>query len=297
MLGDKVLNGTVPTVCNYPLPLDSLEEDPSEIAWLYGLVIRDGCYATANPTVCVGLDEKELVEKAATIINNLGYETKIVRRERGIKGNYYELRVLKGKTLSKRFIRAFGGINKKERTLSPWLINSEVSVYFLAGMIDADGHIHEHAGKVRVQLGTTNETLSLQTMFLAQSLYLHPKMYAGLYGAGTDKIRYSCEFEIPEYLANKLQCQKKREKALQYPSSKINMPKYVEIIKITPLNTSMKSYCLETETDKFDINGVNSHNCRTRVLPNIYDPEHQTPVGRGNIAFTTINLPKIALLS
>lgn len=37
--------------------------------------------------------------------------------------------------------------------------------------------------------------------------------------------------------------------------------------------------------------------CRTRVLPNIYDPKHQTPVGRGNIAFTTINLPKIALLS
>lgn len=37
--------------------------------------------------------------------------------------------------------------------------------------------------------------------------------------------------------------------------------------------------------------------CRTRVLPNVYDPEHQTPVGRGNIAFTTINLPKIALLS
>lgn len=37
--------------------------------------------------------------------------------------------------------------------------------------------------------------------------------------------------------------------------------------------------------------------CRTRVLPNIYDPEHQTPVGRGNIAFTTMNLPMIALLS
>lgn len=37
--------------------------------------------------------------------------------------------------------------------------------------------------------------------------------------------------------------------------------------------------------------------CRTRVLPNTYDPEHQTPVGRGNIAFTTMNLPMIALLS
>lgn len=297
VLGDKVLNGTIPSVQSYPLPLDSLREDPSEIAWLYGLVIRDGCYATANPTICVGLDEKELLEKAAAIINNLGYETKIVRRERGIKGNYYELRVLKGKSLTERFIRAFRGINKKERTLSPWFINSVDSAYFLAGMIDADGHIHEHAGTVRVQLGTTNETLSLQTMFLAQSLKLHPKMYVASYGAGANKLRYSCEFEIPSYLANKLQCHKKKEKALQYPSSKINMPKYVEVTKIVPLSTSMKSYCLETETDRFDINGVNSHNCRTRVLPNIYDPEHQTPVGRGNIAFTTMNLPMIALLS
>lgn len=297
VLGDRVLNGTIPFVQSYPLPLDSFREDPSEIAWLYGLVIRDGCYATANPTICVGLDEKELLEKAAAIINNLGYETKIVKRERGIKGNYYELRVLKGKSLTERFIRAFKGINKKERTLSPWLINSVDSVYFLAGMIDADGHIHEHAGTVRVQLGTTNETLSLQTMFLAQSLQLHPKMYVASYGAGANKLRYSCEFEIPSHLANKLQCHKKKEKALQYPSSKINMPKYVEVTKIVSLSTSIKSYCLETETDRFDINGVNSHNCRTRVLPNVYDPEHQTPVGRGNIAFTTINLPKIALLS
>ena len=70
------------------------------------------------------------------------------------------------------------------------------------------------------------------------------------------------------------------------------------ITKITPLkHYKSKSYCLETTSDRFDVNGIVSNNCRTRVLPNIYDPEHQTPVGRGNIAFTTINLPKIALLS
>lgn len=35
--------------------------------------------------------------------------------------------------------------------------------------------------------------------------------------------------------------------------------------------------------------------CRTRVIGNVYDPERETTYGRGNLSFTTINLPKIAL--
>ena len=35
--------------------------------------------------------------------------------------------------------------------------------------------------------------------------------------------------------------------------------------------------------------------CRTRVIGNINGPE--TPVGRGNLSFTTINLPLIAIES
>lgn len=37
--------------------------------------------------------------------------------------------------------------------------------------------------------------------------------------------------------------------------------------------------------------------CRTRVISNIYDPEHQTTGGRGNLSFTSINLPRIAIKS
>ena len=72
-----------------------------------------------------------------------------------------------------------------------------------------------------------------------------------------------------------------------------------KVVKVEKLDNTFgsKSYCLETSSDHFDVDNFVSNNCRTRVLPNIYDPEHQTPVGRGNIAFTTINLPKIALLS
>ncbi len=37
--------------------------------------------------------------------------------------------------------------------------------------------------------------------------------------------------------------------------------------------------------------------CRTRVAGNSYDPERETIYGRGNLSFTTVNLPRIALRS
>jgi ribonucleoside-triphosphate reductase len=37
--------------------------------------------------------------------------------------------------------------------------------------------------------------------------------------------------------------------------------------------------------------------CRTRVLGNVYDPENEISFGRGNLSFTSINLPRIAIKS
>ena len=37
--------------------------------------------------------------------------------------------------------------------------------------------------------------------------------------------------------------------------------------------------------------------CRTRVIGNVYDPSREIVYGRGNLSFTTINLPRIALRS
>ena len=35
--------------------------------------------------------------------------------------------------------------------------------------------------------------------------------------------------------------------------------------------------------------------CRTRVIGNVHDPERQTTCGRGNLSFTSINLPRLAI--
>jgi anaerobic ribonucleoside-triphosphate reductase len=56
-------------------------------------------------------------------------------------------------------------------------------------------------------------------------------------------------------------------------------------------------YDFETSTDKFDIGDIVSHNCRTRVIGNSYDTGHQQVTGRGNLFFTTLNLPYLALLA
>ena len=35
--------------------------------------------------------------------------------------------------------------------------------------------------------------------------------------------------------------------------------------------------------------------CRTRVIGNVYDPSREICNGRGNLSFTTINLPRLAI--
>ena len=35
--------------------------------------------------------------------------------------------------------------------------------------------------------------------------------------------------------------------------------------------------------------------CRTRVMGNVFDPDREVTPGRGNLSFTSINLPRLAI--
>ena len=37
--------------------------------------------------------------------------------------------------------------------------------------------------------------------------------------------------------------------------------------------------------------------CRTRVMGNVYDPTREIAPGRGNLSFTSINLPRLGIVS
>lgn len=56
---------------------------------------------------------------------------------------------------------------------------------------------------------------------------------------------------------------------------------------------TMDSYDIGTATGSFVGSDIIMHNCRTRVYENRFGDK--TSIGRGNLSFTTINLPKIAM--
>ena len=56
-------------------------------------------------------------------------------------------------------------------------------------------------------------------------------------------------------------------------------------------------YDFETGNHHFDSNTQTLHNCRTRVIGNVWDSNNEITPGRGNLSFTTINLPKLAILA
>ena len=82
---------------------------------------------------------------------------------------------------------------------------------------------------------------------------------------------------------------------------------YYENCLLEKVNDKLIGYDVETESDRFNIYveendsssliGLVSHNCRTRVMGNIYDPTKEVTGSRGNLSFTTINLPRLGILA
>ena len=71
----------------------------------------------------------------------------------------------------------------------------------------------------------------------------------------------------------------------------------LEIVDIEESDYVGDSYDLETESDTFDISGIRSHNCRTRLARSVFKESDKTSVKRGNISFTSINLPRLGILA
>lgn len=272
--------------------------DP-EIAWALGLIICDGAY-NSSLAVCVGLDEEDIADKYISVVKNkFGFDLHKIYQNRGIKGNYLQISLVPGQSsreFKQKLFRTFGGWNKIERRLPKSLFswNRESRLSFLAGMIDADGHIHKV--KSRISLGSTNKELALEQLLLVQSLGYSAKCYLNHYRGSHDKknIRYKIEFPFTKEIKDVLASSKKKIRVNTCPN--FITPTHVEVSSIEVLgNLNKFSYDVETESDYFDVSGIISHNCRTRVVGNIHDPSKEIFTGRGNLSFTSINLPRLAI--
>ena len=290
-------------------------QDVSEdLMWLLGAVLCDGGGMSQNSVDCYfGMDERDVVDNMSRIVaenkNAWGMrDTANVRDvHRGEKGDYYVVHI-GGTECANTLSKLFGGGVKNERNVPAFVFNAsyEARNAFLAGMVDADGYIAmRKMGKgrgLRVQIGSVNKELAYQQAALAASLGMPAKIYDNVYDetdSGDAKHRYKVEFGASHDLLMAMHCSKKKK----YAYDKAKYPMYVDCpavvgvasIEDLPDRSGEYSYDVETESDYFDVCGIVSHNCRTRVMGNVNGPE--TTSMRGNLSFITVNLPHLALES
>ena len=294
-IGDAVPVGEYPTFSMN----NNYSNYKTDWFWLLGIIIRDGSYR--NPVVVsVGIDEMDLAITVQQAFKFAGYLATLKYQNRGIKGQYIDIIAHKSKIICTFLNESFGAHPKCDRTIPKSIFSASYScrMAFLCGMIDADGYVRSRHGLSMIEIGSTNKKLSLQTYMLAQSLNLSVKIRRQHYGRGDDSIRYNVYIQPNEYITSYLVSAKKRLKiTCRRNVSQMSKPSIAVITKIEHKLMVKPSYCLETETDMFDLNGMQSHNCRTRVLGNDYDPKQQITEGRGNLFSVTLSLPFLALLA
>ena len=271
------------------------------LAWLLGIMICDGSYSRGSIICCFGLDEYDIVSKVrAAFMSEFGLETKLVERHRGERGNYYEIRAY-SPNIANYFLNMFEGLNKVDRHIPAAVFSDfpmSAKIAFLAGMIDADGYVRRTRSN-QINIGSTNLELAIQQMLLANIIGLNAQIRPNWYKGKQypDKIRYAVSIGMSKSLEYDIACRKKVDYNKKFILHHAN--KYSEITSIEFLGYCGEyEYDVETASDKFDVSGINSHNCRS-FLSDYVDPEtgkHKF-YGRFNLGVVTLNLVDVALSS
>ena len=283
-----------------------------EHTYLLGVILADASYRS-QICISLGLDEKDVVDYVESIVNDLGYRLNVKEQHRDTKGDYFDccIRGIKElKYAESELASIFGGYKKAERVIPSSLLTAsrKYRLAFLAGLMDADGHVTcsdsrdgETERSARFSIGSTNKALAMTELALIRGLGYKAKMYRNKYSSKHSKIRYLIEFEITDELVAEMHCGKKINKANTVDRCKFSDIDAVEVVSITSGCEENEldgiSYDLETESDMLDISYISSHNCRTRVSTNKHDAGKQVIPGRGNLSFTSINLPRLAIMS
>lgn len=193
-------------------------------------------------------------------------------------------------------VQYFGAVNKDDRRLPTdfmtWCLEDRKAL--LAGLIDGAGFTTFCSNKYgnQIRFNNYNKTLSIEIMMLAESLGCNA--YFRKTSRGTDSTDKKCSVTVTLTVKTPMVSEKKKN------SVKIGEKKYLpdetEIVSIKKLGYMNETrFDVTTASDRFDVSGISSHNCRTRVMGNVYDPSREICYSRGNLSFTSINLPRLAI--
>ena len=277
----------------------------NDLAWALGVILCDGCYSSGGVVCCFALDEYELANKLAYVLRSeFGMNPKIKERHRGIKGNYIEV-VAYSSSVSEYMINFFEGVNKNDRHIPSTVFadfSMEAKVHFLAGMIDADGYIRRTSlnkdGSAKgnnIFIGSTNHELAVQQMLLAKTIGLPSSISVNYYKGiqHPNHIRYVVKIRMSKVFEDTIVCNKKNMYNKNFIAYRISELSEIKEIQYFGYRDRYE-YDVETVSDRFDVSGINSHNCRTMIGYDRHGMGYKK-TGRGNVAPVTMILPKLGI--
>lgn len=255
--------------------------DP-EYAWSLGVIICDGNITNTQITCSfAATKEDDIIERLCNFYKSKNIIPRVKELSRGVKGNYKDVMFdvdLNSLDNRKSFIQylttGFEGKVKLDRKIPNEIFESdrESRLHFLGGIIDADGYIHDN-GKThftQIEIGTTNKELALEQLLLINSLGYFGKIIENRYNKDkSEAIRYQVSFSCGEKneILNYITCEKKKKCFRNHKSNKKYRGFKVSEIKELTTDGNKWSYDVTTESDRFDVSGIASHNCRSFLSP------------------------------
>ena len=161
----------------------------------------------------------------------------------------------------------------------------------MSGMIDATCYIDNKDDVNQVYMGSDNHELVIQQMLLARSLGIDATIRANYYSKqNPDVVRWIVTIRMTKLL-NDLTCGKKTFSMLIPTREDLEMP--IEGVEFLGKRDRYE-YDVETVSDRFDVSGVMSHNCRTMIGFDRHGMGYRK-TGRGNISPATMILPTLGI--
>lgn len=283
--------------------------DP-EYAWSLGVIICDGNITNTQITCSfAATKEDDIIERLCNFYKSKNIIPRVKELSRGVKGNYKDVMFdvdLNSLDNRKSFIQylttGFEGKVKLDRKIPNEIFESdrESRLHFLGGIIDADGYIHDN-GKThftQIEIGTTNKELALEQLLLINSLGYFGKIIENRYNKDkSEAIRYQVSFSCGEKneILNYITCEKKKKCFRNHKSNKKYRGFKVSEIKELTTDGNKWSYDVTTESDRFDVSGIASHNCRSFLSPWKDESGNYKFYGRLNQGVVTVSLPDAGL--
>lgn len=262
-------------------------------AWLLGVILCNGCYANGGVSCTFDMDEMKLTTKTQELLGEcFGVNAEIKEHHRGEKGDYFEVYAY-APAVCDFLENTFEGLNKINRHIPSYVFSGYDNLCraaFLSGMIDVDGYIRGN----RIYIGSTNHELAIQQMLLARSLGIDATIRANFYKGIScpDTIRWVVSIHMNSLLTT-LTCVKKSSFNKPFIANQYKMEMPVKGIAFLGKRDRYE-YDVETVSDRFDVSGVMSHNCRTMIGYDRHGMGYRK-TGRGNISPATMILPTLGI--